>query len=232
MQKPNHFRLETINSREVECGTLIGDGDFLWIYWPGDRPHFTSEEWESYEKSKSQVYMKEATPPGRHSIGHKTSLLGAGMSMPIIDPSTFHGYTDSLQPYLDGIKMIGTEKVEDQQFDVIEVSFMKGQRIWQLWLSKQDHLPRKLKQIVHASSDIIMNELWTGVAINATIPAEKFAWTPPEGWQQWRLPSPQERLLKPGQGAPDFELASIDGGTIKLSGYYGKVVWLYIWKAG
>ena len=29
------------------------------------------------------------------------------MSMPIIDPSTFHGYTDSLQAYLDGVKGLG-----------------------------------------------------------------------------------------------------------------------------
>ena len=111
MKKPNHFHVQTINSRGIECGTLIGDGDFLWIFWPGDRPHLSSEDGESYEKSKSQVFMKEATPLVKHSIGHKTDLLGAGMSMPIIDPSTFHGYTDSLQPYIDGISTVGIEKV-------------------------------------------------------------------------------------------------------------------------
>jgi outer membrane lipoprotein-sorting protein len=232
LKKPNHFHIETNHSKRGKCGTLVGDGDFLWIYWPGDRPHFSSEDWQSYEKSKSQVYMKEATPLAKHSIGHKTGLLGAGMSMPIIDPSTFHGYTDSLQPYVDGIRMVGTEKVGDEECDVIEVSIMKGQRIWQLWLSKRDHLPRKLQSVIYTSHDITVHERWTEVAINVEIPQEKFAWTPPEGWRQWRLPSPQERLLKPGQGAPDFELASINGGTIKLSGYYGKVVWLYIWKAG
>ena len=232
MKKPNHFRVETINNRGTGCGTLIGDGHFLWIHWPGDRPHFSSEERESYDKTKSQVYMKEATPLGRHSIGHKTGLLGAGMSMPIIDPSTFHGYTDSLQPYIDGMKAIGTERVEEEQCDVIEVSIMKGQRLWQLWLSRQDHLPRKLKQIVHVSRDIITHERWTQVVLNGEIPTEKFVWSPPEGWRQWQLPEPEERLLKPGQGAPDFALAAADGSTIRLSDYYGKVVWLYIWRAG
>ena len=70
------------------------------------------------------------------------------MSMPIIDPSTFHGYTDSLQPYLEYVKGLGEEKVGDEDCDKIELSIMKHQRSWYLWLSKNDHLPRKLKQIV------------------------------------------------------------------------------------
>lgn len=232
MKKPNYFLVETIDSRGAKGGTLIGDGKNLWIYWPGVRPFFSSEEKESYEKTQTNVYMTEATPIGKHSIGHKTDFLGAGMSMPIIDPSIFHGYTDSLQPYIDGVKSIGTEKVGDEECNVIEVSIMKGQRIWQLWLSKQDHLPRKLKQVVHVSYDIIMHEQWSDVTIDTEIPTDKFAWTPPQGWQQWRLPSPEERLLKSGQNAPDFELLSADGSKIKLSDYRDKVVWFYIWRAG
>jgi len=40
MKKPNYFRVETINNRQgAECGTLVGDGDNLWIYWPeGNSP--------------------------------------------------------------------------------------------------------------------------------------------------------------------------------------------------
>ena len=232
MKKPNYFRVETINRQGVKCGTIVGDGDNLWIYWPGDRPHFSSEDRASYEKTGSKVYMKEATPIGRHSIGHKTGLLGAGMGMTIIDPSTFHGYTDSLQPYLDGVRGWDAETVAGQECDVIEVSFMKRQRIWYIWLSRQDHLPRKIKQVVRVSRPLIGYEHWSDVTINAEIPDEKFAWSPPEGWQQWRLPDSAERLLKPGQEAPDFELLAADEAKIKLSDYRGKVVWLYIWRAG
>lgn len=232
MKKPNYFRVETINKRGLERGTLVGDGDYLWIYWPGDRPFFSSEERENYEKTRSEVYMKEATPLGRHSIGHKTSLLGAGMSMPVIDPSTFHGYTDSLQPYIDWVRGMGSEKVGNEECDVIEVSIMKHQRSWYLWISRQNHLPRKLKQVVRVAYDIITNELWKDVTINAEISTEKFAWSQPDGWQQWRLPRPDERLLKPGQNAPGFELLSADENKIKLSDYRGKVVWFYIWRAG
>lgn len=232
LKKPNFFRVETVGANGSNGGTLVGDGNDLWIFWSGNRPFFSSEERESYEKTRSNVYMTEVTPLGKHSIGHKTGLLGAGMSMPILDPSTFHGYTDSLQAYIDGLTSLGTEKGEDQDCDVIEVSIMKGQRIWQLWLSKQDHLPRKLKEIVHVSYDIIIHEQWSQVAVDASIPTEKFVWQPPEGWQQWRLPSPEELLLKPGQDAPDFELFAADDTKIKLSDYRGKIVWLYIWRAG
>jgi outer membrane lipoprotein-sorting protein len=232
MKKPNYFRVETVTAQGEEGGTLVGDGDHLWIYWPKDRPFFSIEDAETYEKSRSNVYMKEATPIGKHSIGHKTGLLGAGMSMPVIDPSTFHGYTDSLQSYIDWVRGMGTEQVADEECDVIEVSIMKHQRSRYIWLSKRDHLPRKLREVVRVSYDIIAEELWSNVAIDAEIPTEKFAWKPPEGWQQWYMPKPEDILLKPGEEAPDFELLSVDGTKIKLSDYRGKVVWFYIWRAG
>ena len=33
---------------------------------------------------------------------------------------------------------------------------MKHQRSWYLWLSKRDHLPRKLKEIVRVSYDLVI----------------------------------------------------------------------------
>jgi len=232
MKKPNYFYVETVTSGGRKSGIIVGDGDYLWIYWPDKRPYFDFEETDSYEKTSSNVYMNKAAPVGKHSIGHEFVKLGAGMGMSIIDPSAFHGYTDSLQPYIDWIKSIGTEKVQDEECDVIEVSFMKHQRSSYLWLSRLDHLPRKLKQVVRLSSDIIMHELWTDVTVNAEIQSEKFDWTPPEGWQQWFLPTSQQRLLKPGKEAPDFELSLIDGTKIRLSDYRGKIVWFYMWRAG
>lgn len=231
MKKPNYFRVETINRQGVECGTLVGDGDHLWIYWPeGNSP--ASDDTDGYAQTQANVYMKKATPIGRHSIGHEVGWLRAGMGMTIIDPSTFHGYTDSLQPYLDGARFRGTEKVADQECDVIEVSFMKRQRFWYLWLSKQDHLPRKLKEVVRVSRPLIGYEHWSDVRINAEIPDEKFVWAPPAGWQQWTPPDIEEKLLKPGAEAPDFELLLADETKVKLSDYRGKIVWFYMWRAG
>jgi len=232
LKKPNHFRVEARRDDGVLRGTLVGDGQTLWLFWEGDRPYFSVEEREDYDKTKSNVYMSKPAPLAMHSIGHEVGLLGAGMSMPILDPSTFHGYTDSLQSYLDGVMGLGVEKVGNEECDVIEASIMKRQRSWYLWLSKKDHLPRKLRQVVRVSYDIIMHETWSDVVIDSETPAEKFVWTPPEGWRQWQMPKPEDILLKPGTPAPDFELSLADGGKARLSDFRAKIVWFYIWRAG
>ncbi len=231
LKKPNYFRVETESPSRGKGGILIGDGRRLWIYWPQGRP-FGDDQSEEDKKSRPTSYMTKPAPPGGHSIGHETGYLGSGLGMPIIDPSTFHGYTDSLQPYLDGVTSLPAEKIGDEDCDHIEVSIMKHQRSWELWLSKADHLPRKLKQIVRVSYDIVMTEEWSAVTINGDIPDAMFAWKPPEGWTEWRMPPIEAGLLKPGADAPDFELASADGGKIKLSDYRGKIVWFYVWRAG
>jgi outer membrane lipoprotein-sorting protein len=233
LKKPNYFRVEAKSTRGERGGVLIGDGNDLWIYWFQERPRtgFDTSD-EAYEKTSRNVYMTKPAGPGMHSIGHETSLLGAGVSVPIIDPSTFHGYTDSLQPYMDGVRSLGTETVGDEECDKIEVSIMEGQRSWYLWLSRSDHLPRRLKQIVRVRYDIVAYEDWSSVTLDADMDDTMFAWTPPEGWTEWRMPGLEERLLKPGTKAPDFELASTGGKPIKLSAYRGQVVWLYIWRAG
>jgi len=224
MKKPNYFRVETVNRQGVECGTLVGDGDHLWIYWPeGNAPS---------NDAGDNIYMKRATPIGRHSIGHEVARLRAGMGMTIIDPSTFHGYTDSLEPYLDGAKSWYTESIDGHECDVIEVSFMNRQRIWYLWLSKEDHLPRKLKEVVRVSRPLVGYEYWSDVKVNAEIPDEKFAWAPPAGWVQWTPPELDDELLKPGTEAPDFELLLADETKARLSDYRGRIVWFYMWRVG
>lgn len=242
LKKPNYFRIEAEAAGLIDkavhalrgggSGTLIGDGSTLWIYWPKGRFKYGFEDPKAYEKTRLTSYIKKPAPPGGHSIGHETGYLGAGMGMPIVDPSTFHGYTDSLQRYLDGVKGLGTEKVGDEECDQIELSIMKHQRSWFLWLSRRDHLPRKLKQIVRVSYDIVMSEEWSSVTINGDIPDTMFAWKPPEGWTQWKMPPIEDGLLKPGTKAPDFDLASADGKRIKLSDYRGQIVWFYVWRAG
>ena len=232
LRKANYFRIEARSADGQRGGTIVGDGTTLWLFWLGDRPHFSIEDEASYEKTRSKVYMKKAAPLGGHSIGHETGALGAGMGMPVIDPSSFYGYIDSLQSWLDGVKRMGTEKVGDEDCDVIEVSFMRHQRSWYLWVSQKDHLPRKLKEVVRVAHEIVTYETWSDIVVDGDIPREKFAWTPPEGWQPWEFPKAEDNLLKPGTEAPAFELALADGSKTKLSDYRDKIVWLYIWRAG
>lgn len=233
MKKPNYFRVETANWRDEKCGTIVGDGEHLWIFWPGECPLLSPEDIDNYEQQRHNLYMKKATPLAMHSIGHEILNCGAaGVGMTIINPSTFHGYTDSLQPYLDGAKFMGTDKVDDEEYDVIEVSFMKRQRSRYLWLSREDHLPRKLTEIVRVHKDLVKHEKWLDVTINAEIPVEKFIWTPLAGWRQWERSAADSTLLALRQAAPDFELTMTTGDKAKLSDYKGKIVWLYIWRAG
>ena len=176
--------------------------------------------------------MSKLAPPMHHSIGHEVGLLGSGMIMNILDLSTFHGYTDCLQPLIDGVARHGTETFAGEPCDVLDLSFMDGQRAWRLWISQRDHLPRKLSEAVHVANDIHAEEVWSNIRVNEAIPDERFVWEPPDGWQQWWLPETEQALLKTGTEAPDFNLKLADGKTARLSNYRGKMVWLVFWRSG
>lgn len=234
LRKPNRFRLTATAIGSDRGGTLIGDGETMWLFWQGPRPFFSSEDPGTYDRSRDQQYMRKPAPPGGHSIGHETSLLGAGMAMTILDPSTFHGYTDSLQPYLDGVQNRGKAPPAEgeEPCDVLLVSLMKGQRTWDVWLSPSDHLPRRLRETIHLQHDTVVEERWTKVEVGANLADERFRWTPPEGYTEWSMPRPEDRLLKPGTAAPDFDLLLADGGRWRLSGHRGTVIWLVFWRVG
>lgn len=236
LKKPNYARVEmTRPGQKQPGGLLVGDGDYFWIYWPGGKFRYGWEKSgkyaEEYEKYQKKFFMKTRTPVGRHSIGHE--VFGNMGLMTIIDPSTFHGYTDSLQAYIDGVKSLGTNTLGGELCDGIEVSIMKHQRCWELWVARKDRLPRKLTQILRVmDQEAIWEESWSDVAVDAEISNDRFAWSPPQDWKEWKMPDIQESLLKPGTAAPDFELAALNGGKLKLSSFRGQIVWLNKWRCG
>jgi len=231
MKKPNYFYVETVFKDGVNHGILVGDGQTAWSYWPNGRPWFSGEEHEVYQKSRLNVYMKEPAPPGNYSIGYSKIMIKSNC-FPVLNPSVFLGIHDSLEPHIEWMRCLSVEKIEHEACDVIEVSFMDRKRSYIFWISKRDHLPRKLNDIVRTNGEHITQEIWSKVTLNADIPAEKFKWTPPDGWRQWHPPAPEDRLLKPGREAPDFEFPSVEGNKIKLSDFRGNVVWLTFWRVG
>ena len=231
LKKPNYFRVEMSNFLSGGS-TFVGNGDTLWFYWKGVRPFSAYEDSDSYEKTRANVYIKKATPIGRYSIREQINMFGMAWIVTILDPSTFHGHGNSLESYIDGIRSRGTDYVKKEECEVIEVSFMKAHLTRYFWISRKDHLPRRIKEIVRLVNNKVVVEEFSDMILNARISQEKFTWSPPEGWRQWEKPGPDDILLKPGTEAPDFELLSVDSSKIKLSDYRGKVIWLYIWQCG
>jgi len=231
MKKPNYARMEAYTMGSLR-GILVGDGEFFWIYWPNGRPKYNYEQMDEYLKTSYNVYTKVLSPVGHHSLAHMIDKLGAGTLMTIIEPSVFHGYIDPFDYYIDGVKSLGFENINEEECDVIEISFMKGQRTRQLWLSREDHLPRKLKEVIRVQQILSKEEVWTDLSLNQEIDDDKFSWKPPHDWQEWSLPDYKQGLLEPGTEAPDFDLFLVDGNRIKLSEQRGKVIWLMFWRAG
>jgi len=230
MKKPNFFHVETMTKDGANHGILVGDGRYAWSYWPNGRPWFSGEDHDDYEKSRFNVYMKEPAP-GKYSIGYAKVMLKSNC-FPVLNPSVFQGINDSLEPYIEWVRCLGVEKVGHEECDVIEISLIDLKRSYMFWISRRDHLPRKLKDIVRTKGEHITQEVWSKVRLNAPIPPEMFRWTPPDGWTQWHPPTAEDRLLKPSRPAPDFDLLSVDKSRINLSGYRGKVVWLTFWRVG
>jgi peroxiredoxin/outer membrane lipoprotein-sorting protein len=233
LKKPGYARLEGYHEGQL-MGTLVGDGKQFWIFWPDQRPMFSLEgDLATYEATSRQVYLRDVVDAARYSIAHQAGKLGSGMGMLILQPSIFHGKADSLEPYLDAVRGQGTEVIGDELCDVVEVSYMKGQRSKYFWIARSDSLPRRLKEVVRVGGgDILFEEEWTEVTRNGELADDLFTWTPAADWREWQVPDIRQGVLAAGTLAPPFELSAIDGQRVKLADLRGSVVWLVFWRLG
>ncbi|MBD3180290.1 MAG: redoxin domain-containing protein [Candidatus Latescibacteria bacterium] len=233
MKKPNFARVEARGIENSSEGVLIGDGEHFWIYWPTGRPRFPGTDSATYERTRNISYMKKPAPAGAHSIAHDVGLFGTNViSMTVLEPSIFHGYSDPMQPYLNGVEYVERDTVGGIECDVIEAVFMDHQRVKTFWVSREDHLPRRMLETVYANPISETREEWSNVQLNHPLPDDLFSWEPPEGWVEYRQPRLEDGLLPIGEIAPDFELSLADSGRFKLSDHRGEVVWIIFWKSG
>jgi len=231
LMKPNFARLEVCRSDQEPYGVLVGDGDDFWLYWPNGTRFFTSAYSGGSGMTETDVYLKKRAPPGMHSLAHEIGYIGTG-TMSILELSSFHGYVESMTDFLGAITLEGEEEVRDELCDIVRLSFMKGQRERWLWISRRDHLPRKLKSTVHVAYDIFVEEEWTNVRLNEDLDSALFEWTPPDGWERREMPDPNDALLQLGDKAPGFSLPDAKGRQVTLSDLRGTPVWLMFWRVG
>jgi len=230
LAKPNCARLESKSEDGTKSGVIILDGRQMWIYWPDGRPYIHESDSAANARDAGKSYLRKDAKKGDHSIARETSVLGTGMSMTILDPSIFHGSPDLMDALLESVRSAGSVNADGEVCDIIEASYMKGQRTRVFWIARRDRLPRMLEETVRGKRDIVVRERWRNVVVNGAISKDRFTWRPPAGWEEYRLQSLDDGLLKPGSEAPDFDLVLLDGSRFRLSEHRGKVVWLSFWR--
>ena len=230
--KPDRFRIDVVNGMSSKSATVLGDGNDVWTFWSGERPYLTIDDDQSAAEARSDAYVRRAMSAGPPGIARDITLFGRPYYKLILDPDIFHDHTDPLEPYIDGVRSRGRNDVDDVVCDVIEVNYMQAQRTRFFWIAREDHLPRRIKEVVRRAEISVAIEQWQKPVVDEDIPAKTFVWSPPEGWQLWVPPSPERFLLATGSEAPDFTLPAVRKGAISLSDYRGQVVWLYLWQVG
>jgi hypothetical protein len=152
--------------------------------------------------------------------------------MPVFNANVFFGGGESVMEYLDAVELLGEEDVGGEPCHVLKVSMMEGQRVRTIWLSQNDHLPRKLLGELVVANPQTSEETWTNLAVDTELADGLFRWTPPEGYKERRLPTVEERILQVGDSAADFTLDDAEGKRLSLAEYEDKIIWLMFWRIG
>lgn len=236
LKKPDSVRIESYIKLSLfdivlnECklsGVLVGANSNYWIYWPNKPPFFTCEKDISTNLRNCYYNFEYPLITVLNRFLYMTSI-----DYCILEPQIFFGQEDVLNDYMDGIRVVHTEEIDDIEYIVIEISYMQGQRKRFIWISTDTYLPRKMKELVKTAKPFRCEEEWANIVTYGDFQGDIFKWNPPDDWHKLHYRNAKLTFLEKGIPAPDFKLSTTKGEQISLSNFRGKVIWLCFWKQG
>jgi len=228
LKKPDLYRVEIIDGQGELAGLLVCDSEYCWKTWPKGTTFFS--QYSDTIKNETEIYTRDHAYKGM-AVNHQLNLLPE-VCMPVFNANAFFGGEESVMAYLDEIELLGEEEIEGEACHKLKVSMMDGQRVRTIWLSKKDHLPRKLFGELVVANPQTTAEVWSRIAIDPELGKELFAWTPPEGFEERHMPTVEDMILQVGDTAADFTLDDAEGKPLALADFDGKIIWLMFWRIG
>ncbi|MBI5865738.1 MAG: TlpA family protein disulfide reductase [Planctomycetes bacterium] len=124
----------------------------------------------------------------------------------------------------DDHKYEGRARAGGVECEIVSVKYKGLEQRARWFFGVEDHLPRRVERILGGAARSVM-EL-TNLVVNPALDDAAFSLkSPPE------IEENQSGIIRPGQPAPAFSLATPDGKTISLIDQKGRVVLLAFWSS-
>lgn len=234
--RPNKMRMASGSGQNGNV--IVSDGKTAYIYL---------SQINQYKKIPAPKGLVAGSGKGEGSLTLELLSgkdINAFMNNPKMLPSQKIGgvdcfviaYTPNVPPIMPGA--IAKEKVWVGKSDLLVRQIESNQTVPISVLAKL----AGPKQHIKAPISITQRTTSASVVANATLPANTFKFTPPNGAKPLQVPKmpppgakgpggPQGALpaAEPGQKAPSFNMSSLEGQKVALSDYKGKPVLVMFW---
>ena len=221
-QRPNRFSLrieEGPPTRLLSTIQLVSDGEKLYTYWPmGPQKKYTAQKAPA---DFDALFADKLTRMATRS--NMVNLL--------VQSDPYEALMKDSREGLLGMVDAGIQEFEDVRCRVVR--FLAKNAALEFWLQEGEQ--PLLRRIVITSSEpgratMSMAVAYRDWSVDGELPADAFAFTPPEGAKLVKsfFEKPPHPLL--GKPAPDFTVALLGGGEASLAAHKGKhIVVLDFW---